>query len=186
MKTVSRRLHGFSLIELLLVLGVIAVLLVAAFVIYPQVRLANQADTEVKNVTAIMANMETAFRGKTSGITTALANQARVFPSSMNGGNYTASAPIQSSWGGSVRLMTTGVASFDVVYQDVSKEMCLKWLPALTLNFQWVQIQKGAAGGGGQTWLKNPTHHPEMPTTTEIVTACTNNGDPFLVAVGYR
>ena len=44
------RSAGFSLIELLLVLGIIAILLVAAFVVYPQVRDRNQANVEVTNL----------------------------------------------------------------------------------------------------------------------------------------
>lgn len=38
--------QGFSLLELLLVLGTIAALIVGAFIVYPKVQAAQRADTE--------------------------------------------------------------------------------------------------------------------------------------------
>lgn len=177
---------GFSLIEMLLVLGVLAVLLIASFIVYPKISVAKQADTEVKNAIMVMNRMETIFGGKSSGVGTGVANQARVFPSSMNGGNYAASAPIRSAWGGNVRISTMGVAMYDLIYENVSPEVCLELLPKLAINFQWVQIQQGSAGGGTQTWLKNPGHNLNNPSTSTLVNACTNNGSAFVLAIGYK
>ena len=89
---------GFSLIELLLVLGVIALLLVAAFVVYPKVRLANQANTEVKNLTTVQAGLKALYASKNnnfSGLTLDLARDAKIFPSTMVVGNT-----VVNSWGG--------------------------------------------------------------------------------------
>ncbi|WP_117102748.1 prepilin-type N-terminal cleavage/methylation domain-containing protein, partial [Klebsiella pneumoniae] len=41
---------GFSLLELLLVLGIIAALVVSAFVVYPKVRDARYIDIEAKHI----------------------------------------------------------------------------------------------------------------------------------------
>ena len=79
----SRYRRGFSLIELLLVLGVLAFFLIAAFVIYPSVRDRNQANSEAQNLSAIKANVNTLYAGKGGnyrGLTPGVANQARVFP----------------------------------------------------------------------------------------------------------
>lgn len=80
------------MVELLLVLGIITILLVAAFVVYPQVRDRNQANVEVTNLTTIKASLNSLYASKNQnydGLTTAVANQARVFPASMNAGVYT-------------------------------------------------------------------------------------------------
>lgn len=48
MKRINKK--GFSLLELLLVLGIIAALIVAAFIVYPKVQDSNRATTEAKNI----------------------------------------------------------------------------------------------------------------------------------------
>lgn len=148
---------GFSLVELLLVLGVLAVLLVAAFVVYPRVRDANRANTEVSNLTAIKASINNLYASKGGdykGLTTAVANQARVFPSSMNSGTYTGAA-VNSSWGGAVKAEVTtaetttdGAAipagrAFTVTYESVPEGVCLGMISGAAGNFS--QIEVGSA-----------------------------------------
>lgn len=106
------RATGFSLIELLLVLGVLAILLVAAFVVYPQVRDRSQAQTEAENIRAIQSSVRSLFAmkgGNYEGLgrgrsvnDRGIANQARIFPVRMNDGDYSQDAVIRSTWGGEV------------------------------------------------------------------------------------
>lgn len=60
--------RGFSLIELLLTLGVIALLLVAVFVIYPNVRSNMNAKRETEFVTALLARYQSQYNGNYAGI----------------------------------------------------------------------------------------------------------------------
>lgn len=186
MKTRSTSIKGFSLIEILLTIAVIATIAIAAFIIFPKTTISSQAEVEAKNAITVMANMQSQFGSKTAGISTGVANQARISPSNMNGGNYSTTAELKSAWGGRVRVTTSGAAAFDLIYQDVTPEVCLKFLPAVTPNFQWVQIQQGAAGGGKQTWIRNPGHKLAEPTINSLINACTQNGDSFVIAVGYK
>lgn len=162
---------GFSLVELLLVLGVLAVLLVAAFVVYPRVRDANRANSEVSNLTAIKASINNLYAskgGNYTGLKTGVANQARVFPSSMNSGSYTDTAKINSSWGGEVTVTapTTGALTtdgadipagryFTVSYKDVPEGVCLGLVSGAAGNFSQIKvgstdvIKKASAGGAG-------------------------------------
>lgn len=48
---------GFSLLELLLVLGVIAALIVGAFIVYPKVRNSQSIDAEAKNIATIRSGI---------------------------------------------------------------------------------------------------------------------------------
>lgn len=122
---------GFSLIELLLVLGVIALLLVAAFVVYPKVRLANQANTEVKNLTTVQAGLKALYASKNnnfSGLTLDLARDAKIFPSTMVVGNT-----VVNSWGGDVVLGPAanpysgfaGGRSYVIRYRKVPADACV-------------------------------------------------------------
>ena len=160
----SSQPRGFSLIELLLVLGVLAILLVAAFVVYPQVRARNQANTEAANVRTIQANVRTLFyskngsyagigngRGATAGPDRGIANQARVFPVTMNGGDYSADAVITTSWGGEVWVwrrpaVTTASGSFaagrtfGILLEKVPQSVCLPLISAVSGSFVAISV----------------------------------------------
>lgn len=157
---------GFSLIELLLVLGVLAILLVAAFVVYPQVRDRNQANAEVSNLTTIKANINNLFAsrgGNYSDLDEGVANQARAIPTSMNGGDFPAAAPITSSWGASVSITPTtynGNANraFEITYANVPEGVCLGLVSGAGGNFVDIEV-------GGATVFNDNVFDPVAATT---------------------
>lgn len=145
-----RNKKGFSLIEMLLVLGVLAVLLVAAFVVYPRVRDASRANIEVTNLTLIKANIQNLYAAKMgdyTGLYTSTANQARVFPESMNSGVYTGQE-IQSAWGGVVRAQVLPNADaamaagkgFTIDYYSVPSAVCLGIVSATANMFNDIRV----------------------------------------------
>lgn len=124
------RQEGFSLIEILLVLAIIALLSIAAFVIFVQVREANDANTETQNITTIIVGVRNLFgaRADYAGLTTDLANQAFVFPKSMNNNVHTPGQPIVHLGRGLVDVEPAGVnnRSFAVIYRDTPVWLCIK------------------------------------------------------------
>lgn len=77
---------GFSLLELLLVLGIVAALIVASFIGYPKVRDARYVDIEAKHIGQIYASVRNVYAGQPdySGLaTTAVAIPAQFFPDDM-------------------------------------------------------------------------------------------------------
>ncbi len=181
MKSISfnqAKAKGFSLIELLLVLGVLAILLVAAFVVYPQVRDRNQANAEVSNLTAIKANISNLYAsrgGNYGGLTTGIANQARAFPSSMNGGQYGSTTAITTAWGDGVEIgaapdaaaaVATGGRTYAIVYENVPAGVCLGLVSGAASNFQDVIV--------GGTSVFNGTPVQFNPGTAAA--ACANGG----------
>lgn len=161
-KKIPRSRRGFSLIELLLVLGVIAILLVAAFVIYPRVRTTNQVNAEATNIAAIQANVRTMMAttngqysvvGSDAVTTTATMNNARVFPAGMNSGNYEGSE-IRNVWGGAVSIRATTVThstllagrGFSINYDDVPSDACVELITRTMKNFYAVQVVYGSTG----------------------------------------
>ena len=159
----SKNKKGFSLIEMLLVLGVLAVLLVAAFVVYPRVRDASRANNEVANLTAIKASINNLYAtkgGNYTGLKTGVANQARAFPASMNSGVYTDTQEITSSWGGAVTITdvaTTNARSFGLQYADVPEGVCLGLVSGAAGNFSDVQVASKSVFKGGTTTGTGPT-----------------------------
>ena len=91
MKRINKK--GFSLLELLLVLGIIAALVIAAFIIYPKVQDSNRASTEAKNISAIMAGVKSLYSGQPNykGLDDQVAYKAKIYPDNMvidNGTNF--------------------------------------------------------------------------------------------------
>ena len=87
-----------------------------------------------------------------SGTTNTILNQARIFPSLMNGGVYTGGV-ITSSWGGTVTVegaFATGLPDtvapapfFRIVYSAVPSEVCSKLVPGLTQNYSAIYVDSG-------------------------------------------
>lgn len=160
---------GLSLVELLLVLGVIALIAIAAFIIYPSVQASTQSNTESSNITAVVAATKNLYgaRGNygTGNITGTLV-QARAFPSTMVGGIYTASTVPVNAWGASVTVAGAGTpvgTQFAITYSDIPTEACIKFVSGVAANFDLVGTvaDPDAIKAAGQA-----------PDPAAIVTAC--------------
>lgn len=105
---------GFSLLELLLVLGIIAALVVAAFIVYPKVQASQRAQAESNNIATIQAGVKALYTSASSftGLTNTVAVQAKIFPDNMLSGTGTATKPI-NAFKGNVTLAaaSTGPSS---------------------------------------------------------------------------
>lgn len=176
MKSIQRNQGGFSLVEILLVLGIIAILAIAAFIIFPQVQASNRANTEQSNITTLAAGVKNLY-GATrdyAGVDAEVVNQARIAPPSMNGGDFAATT-LSSSWSGDVEISgsdaagaaatAAGTRLFRIAYADMPAEVCTRLVPGLSQNFQTVLV--------GATTVKSATVAPDAGA---IVTACQGTG----------
>ena len=89
---------GFSLLELLLVLGIIAALVVAAFIVYPKVQASQRAQAESNNIATIQAGVKALYSSASSftGLTNLVAVQANIFPDNMLINSGTFARPINA------------------------------------------------------------------------------------------
>lgn len=141
---------GFSLVEILLVLGIIAILAIAAFIIFPQVQDSNRANTAQSNLISMSAGIKNLY-GATRNyatLTTEVANQAGIVPASMNGGDKTATA-ITSSWSAPVAIgpgtVVAGVAqTFTITFQAMPGTICAKLVPGMLQNFKAIYVPASA------------------------------------------
>ncbi|HBV5533239.1 TPA: prepilin-type N-terminal cleavage/methylation domain-containing protein, partial [Klebsiella pneumoniae] len=171
----SKSKKGFSLLELLLVLGIVAALIVASFIVYPKVRDARYVDIEAKHIGQIYASVRNVYVGKPdySGLaTTAVAIPAQFFPDDMLKKNITWGI---SSWGGYVVVSPSGLAasSFTISYSDVPDSVCIRLITAVEGAFYNIYIsnQKGINSGGESASKNYGTLVKQNGNNTDIALA---------------
>ena len=138
---------GFSLLELLLVLGIIAALVVAAFIVYPKVQASQRSQAESNNIAAIQAGVKSLYSSTSNytGLSNSVAIQAKIFPDNMLNGSKNLA---YSSFGGDVALASentgpTGAlgSSFIITYYGVPPTECTKIMTAVAGNFYKAQVE---------------------------------------------
>ncbi len=168
---------GFSLLELLLVLGIIAALVVAAFIVYPKVQASQRAQAESNNIAAIQAGVKALYTSASSftGLTNSVAVQAKIFPDNMLSGSGSAAKPI-NAFKGNVTLAAdkTGPSgadgsSFTIIYSNVPAAECTKIITAVAGNFY--------AAGVGNVGNGNVKTAGEVLDVAKTAMLCQNGGN---------
>lgn len=141
-------IKGFSLLELLLVLGIIAALVVAAFIVYPKVQASQRAQAESNNIATIQAGVKALYTSASSftGLTNSVAVQAKIFPDNMLSGSGNAATPI-NAFKGNVTLAAAATgpssvagSSFTITYANVPAAECTKIMTATAGNFYMAAV----------------------------------------------
>jgi type II secretory pathway pseudopilin PulG len=142
-----RKSLGFTLLELMLVLGLIAALTIGAFVIYPKVRVSGQAQSESSNLTTIAAGTRILYGSNYEELSDAGIIAGRVYPDSMLNSARTSA---KSSFGQPVTVLqdTVGPAGneenseryFNVVYSGVPSALCVRLGSGVAGNFSNVTV----------------------------------------------
>lgn len=116
--------NGFSLVELLLVLAIIAALSITAFYIYTKVKLAQTVEVETQNISNIRAELLRLY-SSSNNITTinnTVAINAGIFPDSMLVKKSGQATTVLNSLKGKVTVSATNFASYGKVYFNISYE----------------------------------------------------------------
>ncbi len=150
---------GFSLLELLLVLGIIAALVVAAFIVYPKVQASQRAQTESNNIATIQAGVKALYTSASSftGLTNTVAVQAKIFPDNMLSGVGNAAVPVNAFKGNiTVLAANTGPSlatgsSFTISYANVPAAECTKIITATAGNFYIATVNAKVVKPAGGT-----------------------------------
>lgn len=127
---------GFSLIELLLVIGFIAGALVLAFVTYPKVQATNRANLESQHLTVLASGIKNLY--STTKNFSSLNNEtlinSKIIPDDMPA-NGTA---IGNVWGGDVTIASEAGSNdlrYRITYTGVPKAECVKLATGVSTNF---------------------------------------------------
>lgn len=169
-ETFLRNKKGFSLLELLLVLGIIAALVVGAFIVYPKVQASQRAEAESKNIATIQAGVKALYTSASSysGLTNTVATNAKIFPDNMLNGTS-----VINVFKGNVTLATStespsGVANsaFTITYANIPAAECTKIIAAAAGNFYVAKV--------GTTTVKAAGSILDVAATT---TACASGAN---------
>lgn len=145
----ARNQGGFSLVELLLVLAIIAALAVAAFIVYPRVQAGRNATFESQLLSSAQAGVKALFTTNNyDKLTLAAAYNAEIFPANMN----ISATSIQNQWEGAVTVapsaadgsagtaLNTADRYFKFGYTNVPTDVCIRLAGAAVQNFGTVLV----------------------------------------------
>ncbi len=120
---------GFTLIEILLVVGFIALAGSGIYIVYSKVTLSNQANTEGRNLDTLRAGIKSLYasQSSTTGLTNTVVNQAQITPASMTDGT---AGGILNSFGGTATIVPQNLGGtnngFRITYTIVPSAVCTK------------------------------------------------------------
>lgn len=136
---------GFTLVEILLVVGFIALAGIGIYTIYSKVQVSNQANTESRNLDTLRAGVKSLYGGRPNftGLTNTVANQARVTPDSMR--TPASDTAITNTFGGAVDVLATSLngsagSGFSITYPVVPSAVCTKLVTSAGVQFNQVTV----------------------------------------------
>jgi len=147
----NKKSKGFTLIEILLVVGFISLASIGVYTIYNKVQIGNQANQEGRNIDTLRAGIKGLYGASSeySTITNTVVNQARVTPQSLRSSNPLDVVSITNSFGGNVTVTPVSLGGgvnngFRITYPRVTADVCVKMVT--TTGAQFDQVGAGAFG----------------------------------------
>ncbi|PPE57785.1 Major structural subunit of bundle-forming pilus [Pectobacterium brasiliense] len=175
---------GFSLLELILVLGVIAGLIVSAFMIYPKAQAAQRAEIEVKNITAIVSGINAIYGSSANyiGINARTLIDAKIIPSQMRVGN---TYRVVNIWKGSVNF-SYSTYGFNITYNNVPSVECAKLVLATASMFSNISVgdNEGYDEEGNEVGTSG-TVKQGVKNVDEVTKYCSNEMNVISFGFGY-
>ena len=170
MKTTSslRKIRrGFTLIEILLVVGFIAIAGLVVYSIYNKAQTTNLANLEADKFNVMLAGVKTLYGGRNNvdGLTPALlVSSGIVSKEELTAPN---SNLFRTSWGETMTVAQEAVGSrwITFTYNDVPSEICIKLVNSISLNAMFITVgttnlkdeTAGASSGSGTGKATDPT-----------------------------
>lgn len=143
---------GFTLVEILLVVGFIAIASIGIYVVYAKVNAGGQANAEARNLDVIRAGIKNLYGANKNyeSINAQVVNQAGITPDSMN-----RQTTIVNTFGGSVEVAPTSLGAgnnngFLITYNNVPSDVCAKLAPTAGAQFDTLTVGTENAKQYGQ------------------------------------
>lgn len=145
----SKVKKGFTITEVLLVLGLAGIIIIALFLIYPKVQSYVRVNQETRNIHILSSGIRTLYASKTSytGVSNLSMTDAGIVPDTMllpaNSGM--GKGYIYNVWKGQVILSTSNKKNatsfgtlYHIAYYNVPDADCVKLITSVSRGFYWI------------------------------------------------
>ncbi|ECI9779726.1 type 4 pilus major pilin [Salmonella enterica subsp. enterica serovar Infantis] len=163
----KKRKKGFSLLELLLVFGVIAAIIVAVFMVYPKVSSGQKIDSDIKILGTLNAGIKNLYAGQAdfTGLSVDAVIKSKIVPEDIVDDNL-----IWDSWGANVLIEPYYDGSFYIGFENVSVDACPKFVSQAGASYFKIVV--------GSTEVKNIENGIEL-NMAATTSACANGEDGY-------
>lgn len=173
MKKMNNKKTGFSLIELLLVLGIIAALAITAFMVFPKVSSKNTIQTEVANINMILAGANAMYAGVSTydGISNEVLINANVVPEKMISGSDEDKV-LLNGYKGTVEIKSSKdfLGKLEITYKGVPKSDCVGLITTLIPNFSVIKTNGVTIKHENGTYnIKNATEVCNIKESADMI-----------------
>ena len=176
MKSFKRKSAGFSLIELLLVIGFIAAALVLAFVTYPKVQATNRANTESQHITVLSAGIKNLYSTAKSfhNLSNKVLIDSKIVPDDLT----VTGTDINNIWAGKIIVAEdTTPLRYTITYDTVPSSECNKLSTSVATNFLALSVN-------GQSIFNRTASGGSADIDPSVVSKECNNATNTLVFTG--
>lgn len=146
---IRRSRKGFSLLELLLTLGIIAGLIVAAFIVYPKVQAYRNVKIEASNVSTLKAEISSLYSSTIGSMPNSYSLNGVLINAKVVPENMIIGSKIRNVWGGDVYTGTYDIANasaFVIQYNHVPRDECAKLVMETATGFEQVVVGSEVSG----------------------------------------
>ncbi|EPN7305611.1 type 4 pilus major pilin [Escherichia coli] len=163
----KRKKKGFSLLELLLVFGIIAALIVGVFMIYPKISSGQKIDSDIKILGTLNAGIKNLYAGQAdyTGLSVDAVIKSKIVPEDIVDDNL-----IWDSWGANVLIEPYYDGSFYIGFENVSVDSCPKFVSQAGASFFKIVV--------GSREVKNTEANQDLDMAT-LANACISNDDGY-------
>lgn len=147
MSFLRKNKKGFTLTEVLLVLGLAAIIIIIIFMSYPKVRASQQVEAEAKNIAAMQAGARSLYSSTANyaGLTNEIAIKANIIPDNML--QNSDGSTILNAWKGDVTIKSDGNthsgeddSGFYIRYVRLMPEACSKLVTSVAGSFYEINV----------------------------------------------
>ncbi|CHQ65375.1 type IV pilin protein [Salmonella enterica subsp. enterica serovar Typhi] len=163
----KRSKKGFSLLELLLVFGIIAALIVGVFMIYPKISSGQKVDSDIKILGTLNAGIKELYSGQAgyTGLSVDTLIKAKIVPEEIVDEGL-----IWDSWGANVQIEPYYDGSFYIGFENVSVDACPKFVTQAGSSYFKIVV--------ASTEVKNTEAGQELDMAN-LSKACISNDDGY-------
>lgn len=164
---------GFTLTEVLLTLGLAAIIIILIFMVLPKVLSASKSSQDIKNLISLQSSVREIYRSQSSfnGLTVDVLRNAKMIPENMLANPAQTNTDVINAFSGKVYFgqVTNG---FSIAFANIPPDACVKMVTAVAPLF----YQITANGVNVKAYYSTP-----QMDITNVTTQCSSNQNNYLI-----